>query len=150
MSGAKRGSDAVQWGEARRWFATADEDIRTAEVCLKATPQLVDAAAFHCQQAAEKMLKGLLVAARRKAEKSHDLELLARSVAEVFPELADDMLPIRQLTPWYVATRYPDIDAGPQPTASEVCDVLHRLGALRRRADALEPTGGNGCEGDQP
>ena len=147
MSDPEPGSEAVQWAEAHRWFAYAEEDIRTAEVCLEVTPQLVNAAAFHCQQAAEKLIKGLLIAGARKAEKSHDLDRLARLVAEVFPELGGDLLSIRQLTPWYVATRYPDIDVGPQPTASEVRDVLQRLGALRGKVNALDPNSGKRSQG---
>lgn len=54
---------AAQWAEAGRWLAKADEDIAVAELALDHAPPLVDPAAFHCQQAAEKILKALLVAA---------------------------------------------------------------------------------------
>jgi HEPN domain-containing protein len=53
----------AQWKEAARWLARADEDAVVAELALTRDPPLVNPAAFHCQQAAEKMLKALLVAA---------------------------------------------------------------------------------------
>jgi len=46
------------WSEVEQWLAHADSDRRTATVCLAADPPLLDAASFHCQQAAEKLLKG--------------------------------------------------------------------------------------------
>lgn len=147
MNGSEPGSDAVQWAEARRWFAKADEDIRAAGALLVLAPPAVDSAAFHCQQAAEKILKGLLIAARKKAGKTHDLAGLATAVSEAFPSIRDDLDPFPPLTPWFVATRYPDIDIEPRPTASEVSAALQRLQALRGKVDALDPRGRTGSQG---
>lgn len=114
--------------------------MRAAEGLLALAPPSVDLAAFHCQQAVEKMLKGLLVATRRKAMKTHNLDMLATAVVRAFPALEDDLGPFRPLTPWFVATRYPDIDVEPRPTVEEVDLTLQRLRALRGRAAALDPT----------
>jgi HEPN domain-containing protein len=57
------GAAAGQRDEARRWFAIADRDMATAFHCIGAIPPLVESAAYSCQQAAEKLMKGLLVAA---------------------------------------------------------------------------------------
>jgi HEPN domain-containing protein len=46
--------------ETRAWFAKAFHDIRAAEALATASPPLSDEAVFHCQQAAEKALKGFL------------------------------------------------------------------------------------------
>ena len=70
-----------QWAEAGQWFAKADEDICVAEMALGREPPLIDPAAFHCQQAGEKIIKGLLVAAAIKAPRIHDLEALATLAA---------------------------------------------------------------------
>jgi HEPN domain-containing protein len=45
------------------WLRVARSDQRVARVCLDLDPPACDAAAFHCQQAAEKLLKGFLVQA---------------------------------------------------------------------------------------
>jgi HEPN domain-containing protein len=142
MSASEPGSDAVQWAEARRWFGKADEDLRVAMALMKLAPPAIAAAAFHCQQAAEKILKGLLIAARRKAGKTHQLGELGTQVADAFPTLRPDLDAIGALTPWFVAMRYPDIDVGPEPTAADVADALKRVRALRKKARLLDSTGG--------
>ena len=42
---------------ANSWIAKADEDIDTVDLCLSAGGRLANVAAFHTQQAAEKLLK---------------------------------------------------------------------------------------------
>ena len=49
--------------EARRWLAVADEDLGAAEALLAVEPPRPKSAAYHCQQAIEKLVKGLLVLA---------------------------------------------------------------------------------------
>ena len=46
------------WQGVLAWLRKAETDQRAAEALLKLKPPLCDAAAFHCQQAAEKLLKG--------------------------------------------------------------------------------------------
>lgn len=122
MSGNEPGSDEVQWAEARRWFAKADEDIRAAAGLMALAPPAVGLAAFHCQQAAEKILKGLLIAARQRAGKIHNLGVLAAKAADAFSSLRKDLDRLPPLTPWFVATRYPDFDIEPEP--SELLDGM--------------------------
>ncbi|MFQ5806078.1 MAG: HEPN domain-containing protein [Phycisphaerae bacterium] len=45
----------------RSWLAKADHERRRAEAALAQTPPITDTAAFHCQQAVEKLLKAYLV-----------------------------------------------------------------------------------------
>lgn len=78
----------TQWAEAALWLAKADEDIRVAGLTLAADPPLVDPAAYHCQQAVEKIIKALLVAAATKVPRSHDIEL----AAPAYPALEQRML----------------------------------------------------------
>ena len=66
----------------RAWLARANDDLRGAEIDLAAAPPLLGDAAFHCQQAAEKALKGLLTWHDREFRKTHDLvELGGQCVA---------------------------------------------------------------------
>jgi HEPN domain-containing protein len=45
---------------ARQWLAKAGRDVRMAELAIEPALLLPDIAATHCQQAAEKALKGYL------------------------------------------------------------------------------------------
>ncbi len=72
--------DPRQWREAERWLARADEDVRAAEALLALASPEVDPAAFHCQQAAEKMAKAMLIAAREPPPRLHDIDELGRRV----------------------------------------------------------------------
>jgi HEPN domain-containing protein len=67
--------------EARRWWAVAAEDLRVVRACLAMEPPSPGNAAYHCQQAAEKTMKGLLVAAGVGFRKIHDLDELANVAA---------------------------------------------------------------------
>ena len=60
-----------------RWMARVDEDPRAAHALLALVPPLLKPAAFHCQQAAEKMLKAALIAMREAPPKAHEIEALA-------------------------------------------------------------------------
>ena len=44
---------------ASRWLAVGQQDLRVVHLCLGAPAPELAAAAYHCQQAAEKRLKGL-------------------------------------------------------------------------------------------
>jgi HEPN domain len=68
---------ARQAREARRWVARADLDAAGAERLLTGAPPLPAVAAFHCQQAVEKLLKAALVQGGVRPRKTHDLESLA-------------------------------------------------------------------------
>jgi HEPN domain-containing protein len=48
---------------ALRWLAAGVEDMNVARLCLEAREPVPHASAYHCQQAAEKFLKGPLVLA---------------------------------------------------------------------------------------
>lgn len=130
----------AQWADARRWFAKADEDIRSAGLLLDTDPPLIDQAAFHCQQAAEKIIKGLLVASGLAAPRIHDIERLAERAEPLYPALKPIMDELAQTTAWNAATRYPDLGMSLGAGASDVADMLRRVETFRQTATALDPT----------
>jgi HEPN domain-containing protein len=65
--------------EARGWLAAADEDVLIA-----ATPPWAATAAHLCQQAAEKLMKGLLTCAAVPFRKTHNLDELAGQVEDAY------------------------------------------------------------------
>jgi HEPN domain-containing protein len=56
----------------RNWLEKAGRDLAFASMAQD-TPEFLDMAAFHCQQAAEKALKGLLVFNDQRFTKTHEL-----------------------------------------------------------------------------
>lgn len=93
--------------EARAWFQKATNDLRGADIDLAAAPPLVEDALFHCQQAAEKAMKGYLTAHERVFRKTHDLDELARACEAIDPTLKAVLLEARDLTVFAWEFRYP-------------------------------------------
>jgi HEPN domain-containing protein len=58
------------------WLLKAQHDLLSAERLAEGEEPLLDTAAYHCQQAAEKALKGFLVYHDCRFQKTHDLALL--------------------------------------------------------------------------
>jgi HEPN domain-containing protein len=128
---------AAQWAEAARWLAKADEDAAVAELALGHKPPLVDSAAFHCQQAAEKIIKALLVAAAVPPPRSHDMERLVEAAAPLYPTLRDEMRPFSRLTEWLTASRYPDLGGGLGEAPADVAEMLALIKAFRANVSGL-------------
>lgn len=89
------------------WFGKARDDLRAAEVMLSIEPPLLDDAAFHCQQAAEKAIKGLLVARGVPFKRVHDIRPLADTVTATDPDLEDLLDDAAELTEYAWLFRYP-------------------------------------------
>ena len=93
--------------EVKAWFQKAANDLRGAEIDLAASPPLIEDALFHCQQAAEKALKGFLTAHDRPFRKTHDLDELGRACEEIDPTLSAVLAEARDLTVFAWEFRYP-------------------------------------------
>jgi HEPN domain-containing protein len=91
----------------RQWFAKAELDFRAAERLVKDPEPLREIIAFHCQQAAEKYLKALLVSRQIEFPKTHDLEELLELLAPVRPDVVAMLEGIDVLSPFGVKIRYP-------------------------------------------
>ena len=128
------------WLEVVAWLRVAETDRRVAMVCLATDPLLHDAAAFHCQQAPEKVLKGFLVHANIDFGKTHDLERFARVVVSHFPSVATLAAAMEEWTSWSIAYRYPDMaDPEPVPSADELSRALETIARLAEELRALGP-----------
>jgi HEPN domain-containing protein len=129
-------ADLETRSEAGRWLAKAARDTEAARRCRGGPEPLLDMAAYHCQQAAEKVAKALLVLAGEPLMRTHDLDALADAVVARFPQLATGLDAIRHLTPWATATRYPDLGGDAEPPDCEVTAALTAVDRLL--AEALE------------
>lgn len=89
--------------EAENWLNKADEDLATAEDCVRI--KRFHASAFYSQQAAEKALKAMQIQLLDRFDRVHDLLMLANSVKA--PKEVTNYCTM--LTPYYTITRYPDV-----------------------------------------
>lgn len=130
------------WEEVVGWLRVARADPRMARIGLMPDPPLCGAAAFHCQQAADKLLKGCLVLGPVDFGKTHDLDRPGRSVLARFPHLGPMVTPLRPWTAWSVAYRYPG-EAGvePKPSVAELSAALDLIVRLEAALCALAPNG---------
>jgi HEPN domain-containing protein len=105
--------------EAARWLAIAKEDARVARGCLRLEIPAPGSAAYHCQQAAEKVVKGLLVIAGAAFTRTHDMDELADVALVHYPKQKPALEAVRRLTFWGIAYRYPGPEDVPEPLPSE-------------------------------
>jgi hypothetical protein len=116
-----------RWHRVEGWIRHAADDARIACGCLGLDPPARGGAAYHCQQAAEKLLKGFLVLAGIDFRKTHDLDTLAQSVLPHFPTVRPPLTTTGSWTAWGVAYRYPGEDE-PEPSAEELFGALDAIG----------------------
>jgi len=93
---------------ARQWFRKAQNDLLNVDNNLKSEIIPYDTVCFHCQQAAEKILKAYLVAKGMPPRFTHDLLLLLEGILPCCADaetLRDDLA---SLMPYAVEVRYPD------------------------------------------
>lgn len=134
--------------EVESWLAVAEMDRRSAVVCLAADPPLPAVAAFHCQQAAEKLFKGFLVQTGMEFRKTHDLRELGDAVVSVVPDAAELVRQTEDWTIWAVAYRYPSAEGPPEPEPSAT-ELRHAVGIVERLASALRSLATEGEQTDR-
>jgi HEPN domain-containing protein len=68
---------------ALEWIAKAERDLEAAKRLIICVDPLLDTGAYHCQQAAEKALKGWLTFRSVSVTKTHDLVHLVRQCVKL-------------------------------------------------------------------
>lgn len=92
--------------EALRWFEEGNNDISTAQILLD--NKKYNPSAFYSQQAAEKILKGLLLAHNEAAWGHSVLTLLRRFAESVDVDIQEVEQCAKELDRHYIPSRYPD------------------------------------------
>lgn len=93
---------------AREWLNYARNDLRVAEHLTSMEPPPYETICFHCQQAAEKALKGFMVFNSQEPPRTHDLEPLRQICGALEPDFSAYEEPCKQLTAYAVVVRYPN------------------------------------------
>lgn len=134
--------DPSQWRLAVRWFERADGDLRIARAITTHEPETIWGAALHCQQATEKIAKGILIAFAVRPPRTHNIEALAELVGPHHSALGQQISELAALTNWYFVARYPSGMEESLPGAAEVNSAIERLQTLRSQIGLLAPKRG--------
>lgn len=93
--------------EAKASFLNGDADLATAYIVIhNPLENVFGNVCFHCQQAVEKYLKGLLLRKGIQPEKIHDLLVLLRKSLPLYPSLRRYERICDELNDYYIETRY--------------------------------------------
>jgi len=91
------------------WFRFGDMDLDVAEVLSAQRPQHLEIICYHCQQAAEKYLKGYLIyQTGEEAPRIHNLTRLCALCSQwniLFDEIKSEC---NALNPYGIQPKYPD------------------------------------------
>ena len=115
----------------KSWLIKAKRDLLSAHELATAETSLLDTAAYHCQQAAEKAIKGFLIFHDVRFGKSHDIVLLVTQASDINPAFTNLLDTARLLTPLAVEYRYPGDYLEPElheyQEASEAAHTLYNF-----------------------
>lgn len=95
------------------WLFFADSDTKLAQKALE--ERIYHLVCFHAQQAAEKLLKAVLVAHGELPPKTHALRELYLRVVKYIPEIEEHFSAFKRFDRYYMPTRYPDVLPGSLP-----------------------------------
>ena len=120
--------DPALVAETQAWLEKAAEDLAAAALDLGANPPLCGDAAFHAQQAVEKVLKAFLTWHGREFRKTHNLIELGQYGAEVDRNLEPLLRKAAPLTEYAWRFRYPgDPERPTQQEAEEALGIARQL-----------------------
>jgi HEPN domain-containing protein len=93
---------------AQDWYRFSMMDLISAKHLCSLHPKPLEIICYHCQQSAEKLLKGFLVSNGIDPPKTHDLidlRIMCSKINEKFEELKEIC---KSLNPYSIQPRYPN------------------------------------------
>ena len=111
---------------AQRMLAKASQDEALLDRVLEDAEISDDVIGFHCQQAAEKMLKAVLAARAVEYRRTHNVRALADLLADAGHPLPQDLQSLDTLTPYAVEARYDFLPASTSALNRKEARVLLR------------------------
>ncbi|MGH6898145.1 MAG: HEPN domain-containing protein [Geminicoccaceae bacterium] len=115
----------------REWLAIVEEDLVAARNCAHGEPPVPKQAAFFVQQAAEKLVKAVLVAWDIRPRHTHDIAELIDLIPDAHPGRSG-LAKLHRFTRYAVVFRYP-VEEGttePIPELTEIDGWIMEIAAL--------------------
>ncbi|MDR1323087.1 MAG: HEPN domain-containing protein [Candidatus Margulisbacteria bacterium] len=113
---------------AKQWLRYAYNDLLVAKNCLENMhPQQTEIACYHCQQSAEKALKGFLVYCQTEPPKIHDLRVLCQLCSKKDERFSTIYNMCSELTPLGVPVKYPNELSADETIASTSVDSAQKI-----------------------
>ena len=91
---------------SKEWFAFAKRDLESAKFLINMNPKPLEIICYHCEQSAEKYLKGYIILNENKSERTHDLIVLnnkCKAIDASFETIEDDCI---ELVPYGVQVKH--------------------------------------------
>ena len=124
----RRTPEQVKWDRVQRWLAKSREDLRVARVIMDPLTEAYETVGFHARQAAEKVLKALLICYDIPFPKTHDIAHLLALLSTVDPELGQAVREADDLTPYAADFRYPgEGEATDRETVARLIGLAERV-----------------------
>ena len=108
----------------KNWLIKAQRDLLAAQKLSSGSDIYSDIAIYHCQQCAEKALKGFLVLQGQTFPRTHDVRLLVQLAIAINPDFQRHQETSELLTPYATEFRYPSNVM--QPTEEELKEAIER------------------------
>ena len=121
--------------EAAAWLQLAEEDLKAVRNNVFGPEPAAKIAAYHCQQAAEKMVKAVLISAGVDPPHWHNID----NLIDLLPEghrLRPQLEPLGRFSPYAIAFRYPVLDPDVLPYDPARDEILTWLGKFDRAREA--------------
>lgn len=110
---------------AKEWFRFARMDMDSAIYLQGMHPAPLEVICYHCQQAAEKFLKGMLAAGGLEIPRTHNLSELNTLCSTIDASYAELHSPCAALTVYGVAAKYPE--------QIEICETDMKAAIMQAR-----------------
>jgi len=91
------------------WFEYAENDLEAAKILSLQVKPKYEIICYHCQQSAEKALKGFIASKNGKLQKTHDLVVLCETCASWDPDFEKIIINCSDLTVYSSEVRYPNV-----------------------------------------
>jgi HEPN domain-containing protein len=112
----------------KNWLIKSQHDLLAAKK-LSGEPEIyADVAIYHCQQSAEKALKGFLILHDHNFPRTHDVRLLLQLAIGINPIFQQHQEASEILTPYATEFRYPSDVM--QPTEGELQEAIEKAEGL--------------------
>jgi len=113
---------------AKLWFEKAENDLISAEYLMTMKNPPLDIVCYHCQQTAEKYLKGFLAYNDIEPPHIHDIKLLIIECSKIKENFSDIVDIGAFLNPYAVTVRYPgETEEISGADAIEAIDISKRI-----------------------